>query len=267
MRHAGRTVWSRGAPEDQRLTDVPDTSKGPHPRGLLVVVNYNQAPEIGAYLDRAAVAWPIADSIVVDDGSTDSSPDIALARGYRVVRHARNRGVGAAIRSGIRAAQEAGYDFVVINSSNGKMAPEEIPVVVAPLLDGRADYVQGSRFIRPGKGRSVPLFRRAMIPVFSIGASVVLHRRFTDITSGFRAYRLSLFDRPELDLDQDWLDRYELEYYIHFWACRLGLRIVEVPVEISYGHLARSRRTKIRPLVGWWSMARPFILLALGLRR
>jgi len=57
-----------------------------------------------------------------------------------------------------------------------------------------------------------------------------------------------------------------MEYYIHYWACHLGLRILEVPVTIPYTHLSKSRRSKIVPFIGWWSMIRPFFLLSLGLK-
>jgi dolichol-phosphate mannosyltransferase len=257
--------------------DTPDTSGGrpdacagiardPAARGLLIIANYNQELEIGGLLDRAARCHPVADTVVVDDGSTDHSSGIAEAKGFRILRHDRNRGIGAAIRTGIRHAQSAGYDHVIISSSNGKIQPEEIHIVTAPILDGRAEYVQGSRFMRTGGGENIPTFRRIAIPLFSIGTSILLGRRFTDITCGFRAYRLAMFDDPRVQLDQEWLDRYEMEYYIHWWACHLRLRIVEVPVHIVYGHLTKGRRTKIRPFVDWWSMARPFVYLTLRIR-
>ena len=112
----------------------------------------------------------------------------------------------------------------------------------------------------------MPLFRRLAIPLFTLAASISLRRRFTDITCGFRAYKLSILDSPKVDLDQQWLERYEMEYYIHFWACRLGVRIKEVPVEIAYAHLEKHRRSKIKPFVGWWSMIRPFVFLTLHIK-
>ena len=237
-------------------------------RGLLIVVNYEQEQEIARFLQRLSTANPGLDVVVVDDGSSDGSPAIAAACGYTVLRHERNRGVGAAIRTGIQHARRAGrYDYVLIMSSNGKMYPEEIPGVIAPVVNDRADYVQGSRFLPGGRSPALSGFRRGAIPLFSRFASIFLGRRFSDITCGFRAYRLALFDAPRVKLEQAWLDRYELELYIHYFACKLGLRIVEVPVTIDYSHLAAGRKTKMPPLVGWWSMIRPFVLLATGLRR
>jgi dolichol-phosphate mannosyltransferase len=244
----------------------PDPRAG-HMRGLLIIANYNQELEIGPLLDRVTRSWQVEDAVVVDDGSTDGSAAIAESKGFRVLRHGRNRGIGAAIRTGIRHAEASDYDYVVISSSNGKIQPEEIHVVTAPLVAGEADYVQGSRFLRRADGESVPIFRRVAIPMFTLLANIALRRRFSDITCGFRAYRLDFLGDPRVNLDQEWLERYEMEYYIHYWACRLGLRIKEVPVEIVYGHLARDRRSKIKPLVGWWSMIRPFVFLTLHIKR
>ncbi len=165
------------------------------------------------------------------------------------------------------ARTTGGYDYVLIMSSNGKMHSSEIGRVIAPIVEGRADYVQGSRFLAGGRSLALSGFRSLAIPAYSAGASLLLVRRFSDITCGFRAYTLAMFDDPRVNLEQDWLNRYEAELYIHYYACKLGLRMVEVPVTIDYSHLAPGRRTKMRPFVGWWSLARPFVLLRLGFRR
>jgi dolichol-phosphate mannosyltransferase len=235
--------------------------------GLLIVVNYDQELEIRGFLEGLRRTKHGLDVIVVDDGSRDRSPDIAEELGYVVIRHSRNSGVGAAIRTGIRhALSHPGYEFVLIMSSNGKMRPDELHTVIAPIAEDRADYVQGTRFALTGKTLGLPLFRALAIPAYSLMASVILRRRFTDITCGFRAYRLWIVQHPRVKLDQTWLDRYEAELYLHYYACRLGARIVEVPVTIDYSHLKPGRTSKMKPFSGWWSLLRPFLLLASGLR-
>jgi dolichol-phosphate mannosyltransferase len=237
-------------------------------KGLLIVVNYEQEPEIPWFLESLRSANPGLEVVVVDDGSRDRSPELAERLGFQVIRHTSNRGVGAAIRTGIEHARRAGgLEYVVIMSSNGKMHADEIPRVIAPILEGRADYVQGSRFLEGGRSLALSRFRRGAIPAFSAVASTILGRRFSDITCGFRAYRLGLFDDPRVNLAQPWLDHYEAELYIHYYACRLGVRIVEVPVTIDYSHLAAKRHSKMAPVIGWWSMLRPFLLLSTGMKR
>lgn len=236
-------------------------------KGLVIVVNYNQEHEIRAFLEKLSGHQPVADTLIVDDGSSDSSPAIAERLGYRVLRHDVNRGVGAAIRTGIHEARTTGYDYVIINSSNGKMQPEDLGVIRGPIERDEADYTTGSRFLAGGGSPGLPWFRRLAIPVFSAALGLLLRRRFTDITCGYRAYRIDWLFAPGVHIDQPWLDRYELEYYIHYWACRTGQRIVEVPVAIRYDHLRPGRTSKIRPGRDWWLMARPVLLLELGLRK
>ena len=237
-------------------------------KGLLIVVNYDQESEIRRFLEQLDGHEEDLEVVVVDDGSTDRSPEIAEELGFRLLRHTANFGVGAAIRTGINYAKSSGrFDFVVIMSSNGKMRVEDIGAVIGPINNGTADYVQGSRFMHGGRVLQLSAFRRAAIPVYSALSSALLRRSFSDITCGFRAYKLSLFDDPQVDLDQPWLNQYEAELYIHYHACRGGRRIVEVPVTIDYSHLAPGRRSKIRAGTGWWSLFRPFFLLTLGIKR
>ena len=234
--------------------------------GYLVVTNYNQIGEIAGFLERCRNYFPIERTVIVDDGSTDGSPEYAEQQGYTVVRHSKNSGTGSAIRTGIRYGQSQGCSWVILSSSNGKIRPEDFKTVYTPILSGEADYVTGSRFLRGGTSPGLTPFRRIAIPIFSFLTFPVLGRWFSDITCGFRAYTLEFLSNPRCNIDQEWLNRYEFEYYVHYWACNLGLRIKEVPVTIPYTHLAKGRKSKIRPFVGWWSMIRPFVYLRLGLR-
>jgi dolichol-phosphate mannosyltransferase len=237
-------------------------------KGLVVVVNFDQEKEIRRFLEQLKNHANELDVVVVDDGSTDRSPEIAEELGYHLLRHPRNCGVGAAIRTGIDYARVSKrFDFVVIMSSNGKMRAEDIPAVVAPIVAGTADYVQGSRFMAGGHVLRLSVFRRAAIPLYSALSSLLLRKSFSDITCGFRAYRLSLFDNAVVNLNQPWLDQYEAELYIHYYACRSGLRMLEVPVTIDYSHLAPGRESKMKAGAGWWSLFRPFFMLTLGLKR
>lgn len=236
-------------------------------KSLVIVVNYNQIKEIGPLLDRLPNYHSKSDILVVDDGSSDGSREAAENRGYEVITHTTNRGVGAAIRTGIETARSRAYDYVVIMASNGKMLPEDLPLVKQPIEQEGADYVAGSRFINGGSSPGLPLFRRIAIPIVSFVTSFLLRRRFSDVTCGYRAYKLNWLNNKRINLSQEWLDRYELEYYIQYWACQLKIKIAEVPVQFTYSHLEKGRKSKISPFVGWWSMVRPFLYLSLRIRR
>jgi dolichol-phosphate mannosyltransferase len=229
---------------------------------MLVVTNYNQVKEIENFLDRCEQYFPKDQTVVVDDCSTDGSDEIARKRGFIVIRHPQNMGTGAAIRSGVDYAKSLGKEWVILSSSNGKIRPEDFKTVYTPIVNGSADYVTGSRFMKDGASPDLPLFRRISIPLFSFFAFLLIGRWYSDITCGFRAYRLSIFDDPNMNVHQDWLNRYEYEYYVHYRVTKAKKwRIVEVPVVIDYSHLERKRRSHIQPIKGWWSMIRPLIFL------
>ena len=236
--------------------------------GFLIIANYNQEQEIAAYLPRAEQFFPKSQTVVIDDGSTDNSPELAIEAGFELIRHSKNMGIGAAIRTGIEEAKKRGFKWVLISSSNGKIRPEDFETVYTPVASETADYTTGSRFIAGGKSPNLTAFRRFSIPLFSFMTSLLLGKRYSDITCGFRAYTLDIVSRSGANLDQDWLNRYELEYYIHYYVTKLkNSRIVEVPVTIEYSHLKKGRESKIVPLLGWWSMIRPFVYLVLRLRK
>lgn len=233
---------------------------------LLIIVNYNQIHELPAVLKQVEKFHPKKDTVVVDDGSSDNSWTFAKDEGFRLVRHSRNQGVGAAIRTGILFGIENRYESVVIIAGNGKMFPSDIPRVIQPILENRADFVQGSRYLEGGGSPSLTLFRKIAIPIFTFTMGLLVQKRFSDITCGFRAYRLSLFENPRFKISQSWLDKYELEFYILYWAVKLKYRIQEVGVHMHYSHLQSGRVSKIKPIVGWWSMIRPFLFLKLRLK-
>lgn len=235
------------------------------PRIVAIPVAFNEERAIGQVVDRLLDAR-VADIAVADDGSTDATAAIAASRGVRVLHAPRQQGVGAAIRGAYQWAHAQGYDIAVILSGNDKDRPSEIPRLVAPIVEGHADLVQGSRYLHGGRHENMPAHR--------IGASQVLHpwifrmvagQYVSDTTNGFRAMRLSLLDDPRLCLDQPWLDRYELEPYLLLKAIRLGYAVREVPVTKVYPSSDRPY-TKMRPLLDWWRITRPMVLVGIGLK-
>ncbi len=205
--------------------------------------------------------------VVVDDGSTDDTASLAGRAGAVVLTHPRNRGVGAAIRTGIEYAKANGFDLAVVISGAGKSPPAQIPEVLAPILDGHADFVQASRYLPGGSQLRMPALRRFGTRAYTWLFGLLARRRVTDASSGFRAFRLSLLDDPRIDITQPWLDRYELEPYLLFKILHSGARIQEVPTRIEYPPEDGRAYSKMRAFSGWWSIFRPVLFLALGLRR
>lgn len=235
-------------------------------RVLVIAPVWNEARRIQKVVRDVPWQW-VDEVLVVDDGSTDGSGEEAARVGAAVLRHPVNRGVGAAIRSGLDYALQHGYDFAVVISGSGKTPGAEVPLLLRPLFQGECDFAQGSRYLAGGKHLNHPLHRRFGTRAYSALFALLVASKVTDGSSGFRALRTSLLRDPRIRLHQDWLNRYELEPYLYFKAIRLGYRVKEVPITIRYPSKEDGPFTKMRQFVDWWSITKPLVLLRLGWRR
>ncbi len=137
--------------------------------------------------------------IVVDDGSSDATAELASSAGAHVVRHEWNAGYGAALRSCFEAARDLGADRMVIIDADGQHDPDEIPKLLSPL-DRGVDLVIGSRFCR-GNGQEVPTYRKVGMKVLDITTNLLGGLSVTDTQSGFRAYGKRAIDCICIDDD------------------------------------------------------------------
>lgn len=227
---------------------------------------FNEERKIGSVLER--VPGDIVDEmVVVDDGSTDGSAELARSRGATVISMGATVGVGAALRRGFQHAVAQGHDIVVVMAGNNKDAPEEIPRLLGPIASGDADLVQGSRWLSANRDFGpMPVYRKLATRLHPRLFSAVAGHHFTDSTNGFRAVSAKVLSDPGLHLDQTWLDQYELEPYLLYKAVKLGYRVTEVPVTKVYPAKTLGQ-TKMKPITGWWSILRPIVLLGLRLKR
>jgi len=209
----------------------------------------------------------IDEVLIVDDGSTDGSQQVARSAGATVIELGRTLGVGAAIRTGYRYAIDNGYDVTVVMAGNNKDSPEEIPLLLAPIADGQADLVQGSRWLSESSDYGeMPLYRKLATRLHPFLFRLISSADLTDTTNGFRAARTSMLRDPRLALDQPWLDEYELEVYLLYKAAKLGYGVTEVGVTKRYPPKELGQ-TKMKPIFGWWSILRPLFLLGLGIKK
>jgi glycosyltransferase involved in cell wall biosynthesis len=160
-------------------------------RLLVIMPALNEAATIGPVLQRVPREIPGIDSVellVVDDGSTDDTVRISLAAGASVISHGMNRGVGAAMQTGLDEAVRRRVDFAVNVDSDGQFAPEDIPRLLAPLVAGETDFATASRFKDPKLVPDMPTVKRFGNWGMAQMVSFIVGQKFDDVSCGFRAY-------------------------------------------------------------------------------
>lgn len=234
---------------------------------LLIAPAYNEARKIEEV--AKLVPYDVVDTfLVVSDGSTDDTAEAAEAEGARVLRHATREGVGMAIRDGYRIAQEEGFDIAVVIAGNNKDDPREITRLLDPICDADYDFVMGSRYLDGGQfGGDMPTYRVfATKYVHPFIVNLFCKRGVTESSNGYRALKVSVLNDPRVNLEQKWLKDYQLEMYVLMRILMLDFKCTEVPVSKIYPPREMGN-TKMTPIVGWWKMVYPIVLVGLGLRK
>lgn len=241
---------------------------------LVAILTYNNGEDLKNLLERIPADYP-HDIVVHVDGSTDGSDSILEQYPYRVLRPPANAGVGKSIRNVFAYAQENHYAVVAILPGNNKNDPAEVDRLFNPILENRADYVQGSRYLKGSRRDHTPMFRLVMVKVHALFLSLLVRRRITDALEGFRAIRLSILADSAIRVEQDWLNTYGLETYLFYKvAADRKYRYVEVPVSKIYPKNKKSllnqggaKYSHIRPFVDWWHILKPIFYLVLGIKK
>jgi dolichol-phosphate mannosyltransferase len=231
----------------------------------VIIPALNEAGKIGRVLDKMPRDGRF-EAIVVDDGSSDGTGDEARAHGAAlVIRHEQRGGVGAAIRDGWKAGLERQRPYLALLSGDDQHEPGELIAALDLIERAQADYIQGSRWM-PGGAVVGPAGNRAFgTRLYSLVFGLLVFRRVTDATNGFRLFRAGLLQDPRINIDQEWLTSYDLEPYLLYKVIRRGYRVVEMPCTVRYH--AREGYTKMRGVRDWWRLFRPAILLRFGVRQ
>lgn len=164
--------------------------------------------------------------IVVDDGSTDNTAEIAMLAGAEVICHYSNKGKGAALKTGFKAAKTS--EIIITLDSDGQHNPEEIPELIRPIINGEADIVNGSRYIN-GNKKDTPSYRRIGQTVLDKATNLSSGLNITDSQSGYRA-----FARHAIPAFRFNCIDFSIESEMLMDAASAGLRIKEVEIGVRY---------------------------------
>lgn len=189
-----------------------------------VIPAYNEATRIGTVV-RSAKQY-VDDIIVVTDGSTDGTADVARAEGATVIEHAENCGAGAATMTGLEAARRLGFDAVVTLDADGQHATSDIPHLVEAMEQSGADLVVGNRF---GRKNNIPFIRRVANSIGNGVTFMVTGIRLPDTQCGFKVFGPRALKEIELRMSG-----FEFCTEVISEAARHRWKIVSIPSKVVY---------------------------------
>ena len=177
--------------------------------------------------------------LVVDDGSSDKTSSLAKDAGAIVVSHTQNRGVGAAFNTGLIKALELGADVMVNIDADGQFSPSDIPLLIEPIVTGKADFVSGDRFTDTNGHSARPEYMSKLKywgnKQMSHLISLLTQKHFTDVSCGFRAYSREAMLRMNLTRNFT----YTQESFIDLANKELDIKLVPVNVKYFKGRKSR----------------------------
>ena len=203
---------------------------------MIIMPAFNEARNLEKILPLipATIGEREVGVLVVDDGSDDDTSEVALRFGAVVARNPINRGQGAAQRVGYRVLQKHRVEFGITMDADNQHRPEDLPVMMQPVLDGRYDLVIGSRVL--GSHITDSATRQMGVHLLSRMLTIATGVRITDCSSGFKAFRMDQINKIVLTEDQ-----YQASEIL-IRAAKMNVKIGEVPIHIAAREFGTSRK-------------------------
>jgi glycosyltransferase involved in cell wall biosynthesis len=202
---------------------------------IAVIPAFNESQSIGGLIEKASKY--VTSIIVVDDGSHDKTAEIASSLNAKVIRLGRNMGKGIALKYGIKECMKYDPDFIIMLDGDGQHDPEDIPKVLAPLAEGNADIVIGSRY-GVNSLTDIPVIRGIGLSIIELVNRSLTRTSVRDTQSGFRAYSKNTFGIMSKYISRG----YGAETELLSVAELQGYRVKEVPVTIRYRGLQNTSK-------------------------
>jgi glycosyltransferase involved in cell wall biosynthesis len=206
------------------------TLRSPEAKGslLLIIPAYNEAGCIADVVTRARATLPNADVVVIDDGSSDNTAEMAERAGAFAITHPFNLGIGGTVQTGLKFARKMGYDYVARIDGDGQHDPRELLHLLPPVQEGQVDVAIGSRFLSDKVTMKIAFTRRLGIQLFAREVSLLTGNRATDTTSGMTVLNRRAVQVLATHLPQDYP---EVEGRIILHGA--GLTTAEFPVHMG----------------------------------
>ncbi len=227
-------------------------------RIVFMVPAYNESESLPGTIADLREHYPKTDIIVINDGSTDGTAEAALGLKVTLLDLPFNLGIGGAVQTGLLYAARHGYDIAVQFDGDGQHRADEVYKLLRAIQSGQCDAVIGSRFLEPSQYRP-PLMRRIGIAAFNTVNSLILSRRISDSTSGFRAYNRKTIEFLAQNYPHDYPEPESVMI-----LCRSGFRILEVQVEMRERQNGQSSITFTRSI---YYMCKVMLAILIGATR
>jgi glycosyltransferase involved in cell wall biosynthesis len=199
------------------------------------IAAYNEEKTIASVLVKAMKH--VDKVIVCDDGSTDMTGEIASRLGAEVIRHEKNRGKGAALKTMFTYVKQLNPDVVITLDADGQHDPDEIPRLLKPIIGGEAEMVIGSRYVE-GSKTDMPLYRRIGLKLIDFTGKRSYGGAVKDAQSGFRAFTSRILDSM-LECEAK---GYGVETEQLVLAVKGGFKVMEVPITVKYKGLEKTSK-------------------------
>jgi len=199
----------------------------------IVIPTFNESKAIAKLVSEIRnLNLPV---LVIDDGSSDNTAEIAQKDGAEVVRNDHNLGKGASLAKGFRLALEKGYDAVITMDGDGQHLPQDLPLFLSAATFQGNDIVIGNRMV---ENKTMPLLRVKTNEFMSWLISMLTKQDIPDTQCGFRLIKKEVLEKLDLRTSN-----YDTESEILIKAARLGFKIISVPIKTVY----QGEKSKINP--------------------